>query len=173
MDVLLKSLTQHSGELLLFLIAATVVLMVWTLRLGLQATRTQARWKDLLVGTRGDSIETMLYEHLRDRLRLEAQIEALEARVFELETKVSTSKRHLGLVRYDAFDDVGGSQSFALALYDDEGSGAVVTSVVGRSDCRVFCKPLLNGGSERTLSQEEQRAIREARSEGPKTIVSH
>lgn len=83
------------------------------------------------------------------------------------------AKRHVGLVKYDAFEDVGGSQSFALALYDDKGDGALITSLVGRSDCRVYCKPLIGGKSERSLSQEEQRAIREAVQTGPKSIVSH
>lgn len=90
-----------------------------------------------------------------------------------LERALGESKRHVGLVRYDAFEDVGGSQSFALAIYDDEGNGAIVNSIIGRAECRVYCKPLLNGRSERDLSQEEQRAIREARASGPRSFVSN
>jgi hypothetical protein len=76
-------------------------------------------------------------------------------------------------VKYDAFEDVGGNQSFALAVYDDRGDGALITSLSGRTDCRVYCKPLIAGKSERNLSQEEQRAIQEAVQKGPKSIVSH
>ena len=89
-----------------------------------------------------------------------------------LEAELAVSKRHLGVVRYDAFEDVSGSQSFALALYDDSGNGAIVNGVVGRTDSRVYCKPLVNGRSERNLSQEEQRAIRDALDRSSKTIVS-
>ncbi len=71
------------------------------------------------------------------------------ARVDMLEEKMDGSKRHLGIVRYDAFDDVGGAQSFALALYDDRGDGVVVSSLVGRADCRVYGKPLRSGRSTR------------------------
>jgi hypothetical protein len=78
----------------------------------------------------------------------------------------------LGLVRYDAFEDVGGSQSFALAIYDENGDGAILTSIVGRADCRVYAKPLVKMQSERKLSQEEQRAINDARSDAPKSITS-
>lgn len=172
MDVLLKSLTQYSQELTLVLLISLLALGIYTIRLGRRYARFQARWKDLLVGARGENLESLLAEHLRERNRMEADVHTLQMRVEELEEKMRTAKRHLGLVRYDAFDDVAGSQSFALALYDDKGSGAIVTSVIGRADCRVYCKPLLNGRSERTLSQEEQRAIREATSEAPKTIVS-
>ncbi len=130
------------------------------------------RWKDLLQGSRGDNLETLLYDHLRERLLLEEQVRSLKDRADRLEELQKSSKRFVGLVRYDAFEDVGGSQSFALAVYDDQGNGAVITSIVGRSDCRVYCKPLVNGRSERDLSQEEQRAIREARSDAPRTFVS-
>lgn len=126
----------------------------------------------MLRGSNGESLENLLYEHLRHRILQEEENEALRSRIRRLEEELAKSKRHVGLVRYDAFDDVSGNQSFALALYDDQGDGAVLNGIVGRSDCRVYCKPLVNGRSERDLSQEEQRAIREARTSGVRTIVS-
>jgi len=172
MDEVLKILTQHSSEILLFLLLTVIVLAIFVVRTATQQSRSQNRWRTLLSGTSGDNLEKMLYDHLRERMRMEEEIEALKTRTKDLERRLNENKGHLGLVRFDAFDDVGGNQSFALALYDDQGNGAVLNSIVGRSDCRVYCKPLLNGRSERDLSQEEQRAIREAKSTGPKTIIS-
>jgi hypothetical protein len=126
----------------------------------------------LLDGVRGENLERLLYDHLRERMALQEDVNDLEKRTVVLEDKISTTKRHLGLIRYDAFDDIGGAQSFALAIYDDKGDGAVLTSLVGRADCRVYAKPISNGRSERTLSQEEQRAIQDAKSSGPKTIMT-
>ncbi len=100
------------------------------------------------------------------------EVESLRGRVKKLEEGLSASKRHLGLIRYDAFEEVHGKQSFAVAIYDDHGNGAVLSSIVGRTDCRVYAKPLVSGRSERTLSQEEQRAIQEALSGDVKSIVS-
>ena len=82
------------------------------------------------------------------------------------------AKSHLGLVRYDAFEDVGGNQSFALALYDDNGDGMIINGLIGRTDCRVYAKPLVGGRSDRNLSQEERRAIEEALSRAPKSVVT-
>ena len=168
----LRSLTQHSQEISVFLLIAVLILATVAVLNTLRLRRIQARWSELLRGARGENLETLLYDHLREKMRLESDLEDLTKRVDQLENLVSTAKRHLGLVRYDAFEDVGGHQSFALALYDDKGDGAVLTGIVGRSDSRVYCKPLLNGRSQRNLSQEEQRAIREAKSEAPKSIVS-
>jgi hypothetical protein len=89
-----------------------------------------------------------------------------------LEEKVAGSKRHLGLVRYDAFDDVGGAQSFALAVCDDRGNGFLLNGIVGRSDCRVYCKALQNGGAERNLSPEESRALQLAGIGSDSAVVS-
>jgi len=172
MDAILKSLSQHSSEILLLLIVVVVVLTILVVRLSRQTAKSHSRWKSLLPDGKGETIETMLYDHLRERMKLEEDLDHLRARATELENRLVESKRHVGLVRYDAFDDVRGNQSFALAIYDDQGNGAVITSIVGRADCRVYCKPLLNGRSERDLSQEEQRAIREARATGLKTIIS-
>ena len=95
-------------------------------------------------------------------MRIQADMERLEARIAELENKMRRTKRHLGVVRYDAFEDVGGAQSFALALYDDEGDGAVLNSLVGRTDCRVYCKSLAGGKPDRSLSKEEESAVERA-----------
>lgn len=157
---------------MLVLIAAVVALAFLVVRLSVRQARHQARWRELLQGATGESLETLLLGQLRDRVKVEQAIAELDGRISALDQSMSVSKRHLGLVRYDAFDDVGGSQSFALAVYDDSGNGAVMTSIVGRSECRVYCKPLVNGRSERDLSQEEQRAIREAKAAGLKPILS-
>jgi hypothetical protein len=173
MTTLLKSLSQHNTEILLVLCVLAVIFAVMGFIMLRRMKRLRRGWMDLLDGTRGENLEHLLYDHLHERLLLQERMDELSRRVNNLDEITQSAKRHVGLVRYDAFEDVGGSQSFALAVYDDRGDGAILTSVVGRSDCRVYCKPLINGRSERSLSQEEQRAIQEAKNLGPKTIVSH
>ena len=73
--------------------------------------------------------------------------------------------RHVGVVRYDAFGDMGGRLSFSAALFDDNGNGLVISSINGRSETRTYAKQLVDLRSDHTLSPEEQDAIREARSQ--------
>jgi hypothetical protein len=68
----------------------------------------------------------------------------------------------VGLVRYDAFDDMGGHLSFSAALLDAAGNGVVITSINGRQDTRCYAKPVRGGESEYNLSAEEEAAIRQA-----------
>jgi hypothetical protein len=77
----------------------------------------------------------------------------------------------VGLVRYDAFEDVGGRLSFSCAMLDDHGNGVVMTSINGRQDTRVYAKPIVDGHSQYNLSVEEEEAIRQAIS-GPREAVT-
>ncbi len=172
MENLFRSLAQYSGPVLLILCALVVVIaFVLVMQSRKQATFA-LRWQQWLRGSSGESLEELLERHLVERKQIDKELSWLRDRVSSLERELVVSKRHVGLVRYDAFEDVSGNQSFAMALYDDNGDGTILNGIVGRADNRVYCKQLLNGRSERALSQEEQRAIREARADGPKTIVS-
>jgi hypothetical protein len=68
----------------------------------------------------------------------------------------------IGLIRFDAFDDTGGAQSFALALVDDDGDGIVLTSLHSRPTTRVYVKAIRRGVADAPLSNEETRALQDA-----------
>ena len=70
--------------------------------------------------------------------------------------------QRVGLVRYDAFDDMGGHLSFSAALLDGQGSGFVITSINGRQDTRCYAKPVVGWTSGHNLSEEEELAIQRA-----------
>ena len=163
MESLLKSVSEHSAAAIIILAGVILALAIVTGRLAAKLQKSDSRWRDLLPGVRGDNLERLLEHHLREKISLEEELTRTKLRVEELEGKMRRAKRHLGLIRYDAFDDVGGAQSFALALYDDEGDGAVVNGLIGRTDCRVYCKPIAGGTSDRHLSKEELEAIQAAK----------
>ena len=71
--------------------------------------------------------------------------------------------QQVGVVRYNAFEDTGGDQSFAVALLDGHGNGAIFNGLYHRSDCRVFAKPVRDWKSTYSMSDEEIEAIRKAR----------
>jgi hypothetical protein len=72
---------------------------------------------------------------------------------------LSDALRHVAVVRYDAFGDMGGRLSFSAALLDDAGDGLVLTSINGRSETRTYAKGVKGGDSDHSLSPEEQQAI--------------
>lgn len=85
-----------------------------------------------------------------------AEIDAIRA-------DLSSSLRHLAVVRYDAFGDMGGHLSWSMALLDDSGDGVVMTSIHGRSDSRTYAKNVASWTANQQLSPEEEEAIGFAR----------
>jgi hypothetical protein len=94
--------------------------------------------------------------------RLERAVRVLHGTDKRQEELLRGTVRHVALVRYDAFEDVGGRLSFSCALLDDHGTGAVLTSINGRQETRVYAKPVTAGTSSYNLSTEEQEAIQQA-----------
>ena len=95
-------------------------------------------------------------------VRLEKAVRSLHATSKRQEAAIASTVRNVGLLRYDAFEDVGGRLSFSCALLDDHGTGVVLTSINGRQETRVYAKPVTAGTSSYNLSTEEQEAIRQA-----------
>ena len=94
--------------------------------------------------------------------RLEQAVRVLNATDKKQQVLVDGSVRHVALLRFDAFEDVGGRLSFSCALLDDHASGVVLTSINGRQETRVYAKPISDGDSTYNLSTEEAEAIRQA-----------
>ena len=66
------------------------------------------------------------------------------------------------LLRYNAFEDVTGEQSFSIALLDGNGNGTVISSILGRQNSRCFGKAIVGGQPMQPLSEEEQRVFLQA-----------
>ena len=109
-----------------------------------------------------DTIRGILQGQGQQIQRLERAIRALHATDKKQQTDIEGSVRNVALLRYDAFEDVGGRLSFSCALLDDRGNGVVLTSINGRQETRVYAKPVTGGVSSHNLSLEEEEAIRRA-----------
>ncbi|HJS27204.1 MAG TPA: DUF4446 family protein [Actinomycetota bacterium] len=119
-----------------------------------------------------DEVLHDILEGQSDRIaRLEGAVRSLATTDRRHEGLIEGAVRRVGLVRYDAFEDVGGRLSFSCAMLDDHGTGVVMTSINGRADTRVYAKPVTEGQSEYNLSLEEEEAIRQAL-QGPTRVVS-
>jgi len=90
-------------------------------------------------------------------------LESLRDEVERLRSDAAETLRHLAVVRYDAFGDMGGHLSWSLALLDDAGNGVVLTSIHGRSEARTYAKNVSGWSCDTQLSPEEAEAIGHAR----------
>ena len=87
----------------------------------------------------------------------------LRQEVAALRAESTGAVRHVGIVRYDAFGDMGGRLSWSVALLDDGGDGVVLTAIHGRSEARSYAKSVSAWTSDQPLSPEEEDAVASAR----------
>jgi hypothetical protein len=89
-----------------------------------------------------------------------ADLEALVgANASRTDAELANALRFRGLVRYDAYAEMGGSQSWSIALLDEHGTGAVISCLHARDHARIYLKEVVEGASGQRLSPEEQRSI--------------
>ena len=95
----------------------------------------------------------------RETTELRQQVSAAHQELARARADLADALRHVAVVRYDAFGDMGGRLSFTAALLDDAGDGLVLTSIHGRSEARTYAKGVKGGKSEQSLSPEEEQSI--------------
>lgn len=129
--------------------------------------RLLGQYEHLMAGTSGGNLEEMLNDHVSQVREASTRVEAVDNVVSDLQESTQFSLQHLALVRFNPFRDTGGDQSFALALVDGHGHGAVISSLHSREVTRVYAKPLDQWQSHHPLTDEEQQAIALARQRQP------
>lgn len=101
---------------------------------------------------------------LQERVRaLETASPIGEGELSRVRADLAQALRHVAVVRYDAFGDMGGRLSFSAAIVDDNGDGLVISSIHGRGESRTYAKGIVGGDSDVTLTPEEQQALAAAR----------
>ena len=142
-------------------LAALVLLLligffVQSARLG----RAVRDYRELVRGTDGATLHDRLVGSAEQAVKASDRMGEIEAFHATIDARTRRSIQHIGLVRFNPFEDTGSDQSFAIALLDDARDGVVISSLHGRSNTRVFAKPVSGGESAHTLSDEETQAIR-------------
>lgn len=101
-------------------------------------------------------------ETLKRVEKLEKEIEEANKALKEIKEKGRKNLQKVGVVRFNPFKEIGGDQSFSIAVLDENNSGFVITSHYGRESNRIYAKPIKEGKSDYVLSKEEGQAIVQA-----------
>jgi hypothetical protein len=89
----------------------------------------------------------------------ERELASMAARIVALEKVAQSQTPRIGFLRYNAFDDVGSDQSYALALLTRDGDGVVLSSIYSREETRTYGKAVLKFQTAQEASAEERSAI--------------
>ncbi|MFN2418182.1 MAG: DUF4446 family protein [Candidatus Limnocylindria bacterium] len=142
------------------LVVVVLLLIVGFLVQNVRIRRAVRTYRELVRDQDGGTLHDRLVGSAEQAVRAGERMKEMEAMHSIIDRRTRRSLQHIGLVRFNPFDDTGSDQSFTIALLDDQHDGIVLSSLHGRANTRIFAKPVSGGGSQHTLSDEESQAIR-------------
>ena len=141
--------------LLLLVYVVAIILLV-------KLSNMKKKYKKMMTGIESADLEKMLLEHIAKVKQIESQNRDIEIDNKAIHAILQTTIQRVGIVRFAAFEDVGGDLSYAVALLDQTNTGIILSSIFSRSSSTTYMKPIDKGNSSYKLSQEEQEALNKA-----------
>lgn len=143
-------------------IGMTVLLLVLIILIIVQIvkySRLKKRMDRFMSGANAKSLEKDIGRLYDDNRFLKESYDQNKRDILELYKKMKSTYQKTGLVKYDAFNQVGGKLSFCLALLDENNDGFVINTVHSSEGCYFYAKEIKKGESEISLGEEEKQAL--------------
>lgn len=162
MDAISNSIGMNTAIMFLLLLVLIIILAVITVSMSLRLSRLTKKYQMFMKGRDGESMERVFESRLEEMERIGEQCDNNKSDVDMLKENKRVTLTHYGIVKYDAFDDVGGKMSFALAMLDDSNTGFILNTIHSRDNCFQYIKEVVKGESYIMLSNEEVEALKAA-----------
>lgn len=153
------------GYLFLGIIVVILILVVLLIRQTIKINQLKERIEKFMKGKEGMSLEQDIVALFEDNKFLKISSEKNRKDIQELYQKAEKAYQRKGLVKYDAFNQMGGQLSFSLCLLDEKNNGFIINSVHSTDGCYSYTKEIKNGISNIPLGKEEEEALSIAISE--------
>ena len=157
----------NQSQMLLFAILAlaviTVILLTTSIILLVKVGSLTKKYKAFMKGSDGLTLESTILTRFKEIDILKEESEYISEKLNIACETLITAYQKIGIVKYDAFKEMGGKLSFSLCLLDDENSGFILTSMHTREGCYTYVKEIIKGESFVVLSTEERKALEEAK----------
>ncbi len=136
-----------------------LVVLILLIVLIVKVSRLRKRLDRFVLGKDGASLEEDILKLFQDNELLKEGAEKNRQDIDTIFRRLQTVYQKMGLVRYDAFNQMGGQLSYSLALLDENDNGFIINSVHSTEGCYSYSKEIRNGDNSISLSQEEAEAL--------------
>jgi hypothetical protein len=133
-----------------------IIILFW------MVIRINRRVSDFTRGNEGVALEEVIKELIKDHEESVIHHNELVKKVSDIHNRVLTSHRGFGMIKFNAYENTGGNQSFSCVLLDENGRGMVLSNLYSRERSNLFAKPIIDFKSDLELIKEEQQALQEA-----------
>lgn len=163
MNGIFEKVGMDVGIVVIILIVIVLFLAIVVMKQQLQMDRLNRKYRLFMKGSDGQSLEKMIQRKLNQIDKVQEVNEDHAHILRQLKSIQDSTMNKYGIVKYDAFDDVGGKLSFAFAMLNKYDTGIVLNAVHSRDNCFLYIKEIMKGESYIMLSEEEIEALRIAK----------
>lgn len=158
----LNSLGFDPGIIIIVLMMMMVFVLLYLVRVSMKMSRFMKRYRIFMRGKDAVSLEKAFAQRFLELDHLQEVAKNQSIELAKIKDILSRTTNKIGIVKYDAFPDVGGKLSFALAMLDENNTGFVLNAIHSREGCYTYVKEIVKGESYIVLGQEEKDALRQA-----------
>ena len=159
MNSILEQIGIDPGILIIVLLVVVLVLIFITASLSLSVHRLNRKYTAFMKGKDGKTLEESLLSKFSEIDGLAKLTKQNRQDVKDIYRKMEKDFKKVGIVKYDAFNEMGGKLSFALAMLDGNNSGWVINAMHSREGCYTYIKEIVKGESYVELAEEETEAL--------------
>lgn len=146
----------------IILIVIFFLFLLWNTLLEIRLKKESKRTTSFFKGKKAEDLEEVISQILKNQRTSEKEIQMILEKIKKLEDVALHSIQKVGIIRFNPFEGVGGSQSFSLAILDQKDDGVVISSYHSKESTRLYAKPIRQGESKYPLAKEEEKAIKKA-----------
>lgn len=152
------------GYVVIGLVGIVTIMLIMLIILMIKHAILKKRYKTFMAGENGKSMEKAILEKFEAIDELEENVEDIYHKIKAINGQLVTAYQKIGLVKYDAFKEIGGKLSFVLVLLTAEDNGFILNSMHSTKEgCYTYAKEVVNGEAFVILSEEESQALEEAK----------
>lgn len=155
------------GILIIILLVMTIILFVILIFLLIRYNQLNVSYQAFMKGKRAESLEDEIGALFTDISTLKSSTEKNRKDIKKIIENLSECYQRVGIIKYDAFKEMGGKLSFSIALLNDNETGFIINSIHSSEGCYVYTKEIVNGECAITLGDEEKKALTLAQSAEP------
>ncbi len=156
----LESITGFPLDILILGLAALVVVLIIIMIInGVKTRKLKKSYRTFMKGKDGQSLENILHRRFEQIEEVLASEEENKAKIQTVLDHLDNTYQKVGLVKYNAFNEMGGKLSFSLALLNRKNDGFILNAMHSREGCFTYIKEIINGNSIIMLADEEKEAL--------------
>ena len=159
---ILKALGIDPGLILIFLLILIVVLFGLYVNVTMKYNRLKSSYTTFMRGKDGRTLEESMMSGFADVESVLKYTKQNRLDIQKINKRMEKSYQKLGIVKYDAFNEMGGKLSFALAMLDNNNTGWIINAMHSREGCYTYVKEIVKGESYVELAEEEAEALDKA-----------